>query len=496
MGSSSTSKRKRPSTGPRIARSIPSPRSLERLSRGELVSLSRNLMRERSRKSRRLAKQPLVETDDVTADVSSALAFQGESPSQVAGRQIGVHSQRARGDVRGGRWESALRRATGIVEGFAAGYDPGWDEAGSLTWDLHEALGTVDASLGHVPVGRDRKEALDALLEIWWADLGHGGVGLADDVPGILRKRATREERIHLANQIQEGLPDAKPGFEKEHAAKLVLELDGGRFKDETYLEFCLAHGLHRERVARLIARKRVPEAVHVASTDLPRYRLTEAADRLVKDGHQDLAVALVESGLKDPESRAFHGPWKEWLQKRAEERHDLPQATRLAWEQFAEAPTMATYESFRRVSRRARMWGRDEGTVLSLLRRPDLGQLLTAVHLKESRVSEALRTFDRWAKDHPRGWESHELQRQLARAAEKDNPEAARDLYLGLAEEFVSRKTRGWYASAAPLVKAAWTLAKRIEGESGAQHVLASFRERYAGYTALWDELRKAGLG
>ena len=445
---------------------------------------------------RRVAKQPQVETDDVSSDVSSALAFQGETPSQVAGKQIGVHSQRARGDVRGGHWESALRRATGIVEGFASSYDPGWDEDGSLAWDLQEALGTIDASLAHVPAGRDRKEALDALLEIWWADVGHGGVGLADDVPGILRKRATHEERVRLADQIQEGLPDAEPGFEREHAANLVLELDRGRFKDATYLEFCMAHGLHMERVARLVARKRVPVAVDVALTDLPSYRLTEAADLLVKAGHREPAVAMVESGLKDPESGAFHGRWKEWLQKQAEERQNLPEAKRLAWERFVESPTMATYESFRRVSRRARTWGQDESTVLSLLRRPDLGHLMTEVHLKESRVSEALPTFDRWVKGHPTGWESHELQRQLARAAEKDHPEAARDLYLELAEEFVSRKTRGWYAGAAPLVKAAWTLAKRVEGESGAQRVLASFRARYAGHPALWDELRKAGLG
>lgn len=453
-------------------------------------------MRGQSRESRRLAKQPQVETEDVSSDVSSALAFQGESPSQVAGRQIGVHSQRARGDIRSGRWESALRRATGVVEGFVASYDPGWDEDGSLTWDLHEALGTIEASLDHVPVGRDRKEALDALLEIWWADLGRGGVGLADDVPGILRKRATRQERVGLANQIQEDLPDAKPGFEQEYAAKLVLELDGSRFKDPTYLEFCSAHGLHMERLARLIARKRFSEAVQVASTDIPRYRLTEAADLLVKAGHRDPAVAMVESGLKDPDSRAFHGRWKEWLQQQAEERQDLPQAKRLAWERFVETPTMATYESFRRVSRQARTWGQDEGTVLSVLRRPDLGHLLTEVHLEERRVSDALPAFDRWVKGHPGGWESHELQRKLARAAEKDHPAAARDLYLELAEEFVSRKTRGWYASAVPLVKAAWTLAKRIEGESGAQRVLASFHERHAGRPALWDELRKAGVG
>ena len=43
--------------------------------------------------------------------------------------------------------------------------------------------------------------------------------------------------------------------------------------------------------------------------------------------------------------------------------------------------------------------------------------------------------------------------------------------------------------------MKAAWTLAKRIEGASAAQRVPASFRERFAGYPALWDELRKVGL-
>ncbi len=469
---------------------------LERMGRDDLVRLARRLLRERRRRGGSRDRRPLVDPDEVASKVSSALDIDWESPSRGARREVEEHAMRARTDLRGGRWDSALRRATGVVQSYADGYDPGDDREGDLASDLHDAVAVVDEALKHARGTSSRDAAFDALLGLWWADLGHGGVGLSDDVPGILRERATKEERVRIADEVQKRLKETQPGFEREHAARMLVDLDGSRFTNEAYLEFCRTNGLHMERVARLVSRKRFQEAANVAETDVPRYRLTEAAELLVKGGHRKLAVRTVESCLQDPADRAFHDRWKEWLQGEAESWNNLPRARQLAWERLLGKSSMATYDSFKRVSRRARSWVKDEGTVLDHLSRPDLGHLLTEVHLEEGRVSEALRTLRAWTNgDRIPDWSDGPLKERVARAAQKDFPKEARDLYLELAEAFISHKTRGAYAHAAPLVKVACALEMRVHGREGPTEVLRSFHQRYEGFPALWDEFGKVGL-
>jgi hypothetical protein len=485
----------RAATGRRDGRMKPLPR-LDRMARPELVRLARQLLRERYRRTRRRAQEPPVDPDTVASEVSSALDIDWESPTRGAERQVGEHAVRARSDLRAGRWEPALRRATGIVQGYANEYDPGNDREGDLASDLHDAVEVVSDALRHVLGASPRSVAFEALLELWWADLGHGGVGLSDDVPDILRRRATPRERVRLADEIQARLTETQPGFEREHAARMIVDLDGGRFKDEEYLEFCRSNGLHLERVARLVSRQRFQEAANVAEADVPRYRLTEAAVMLVKAGQPELAVQMVQKRLQDPEDRVFHDRWKEWLQGQAEARNDLLKARSLAWERLRDGPSMATYGALKRVSRRGRTWSTDEPDVLHLLQRPDLGDLLTQVHLEEGRVGDALRAFRKWSQGR-----SHEggiagLQEQVASAAQKSFPEESRDLYLELAEAAISRKTRRDYAYAAPFVRIACVVEKRVRGTEGPKEILRSLHRRYEGFPALWDELGKVGLG
>ena len=468
-----------------------SPESLKQMPRAALERLARKLLQEREGR----LPPPRIDPDKVSADVSSALDIDWESPIRGAERKVAEHARAARQDLKGGRWEAAMLRAAGVVEGFADDYDPGEDQEGELTWDLQDAVKVVDDGLKHVRSQRSRDRAIGALMQLWWADLGHGGVGLSDDVPGVLRRQATHGERARVADEVMDRLPGTSPGYEREHGARLVLDLDGGRFKDPAYLEFCQANGLHMERVARLASRRRWQEARSVAETDVPRHQLTEAADLLVKGGHRELAVQIVEKRLQDPEDRAFHDRWMQWLQGQAEARNDLPQARKLAWERLLESPSMATYEAFKRVSKRMRSWSKNEPSALHLLQRPELRPLLTEVHVEEGRVQEALRVFRGLTKD--RSWDPslHSLQEHLARAAQKDFPSEARDLYLDLAERSISFKTRGAYSSAAPLVKLACSMGDRAGKGDGTNEILRSLYRRYPGLPALWDELGRLGL-
>lgn len=483
---------------------VPSPRrdphsvkpgSLDKMDRTELITLTRRLLRERSRWRGAVPRRAPVDPDEVASSVSEALDVDWEKPSRMAERHLSRHTYQARQNLKAGQWEPSLATATGIVQGFADGYDPENDYEGDLAMDLHEALATVDKSLNHVRSGRLRSAAFGALLEIWWTDMGHGGIGLADDVPGILRKRASNVERARLADRVLEHLPETSAGFEREHGARLFLDLDGGRFKDPTYLEFCQTNGLHMERVARLVARRRYHDAVNIATVDVPHYRLTDAADLLVRGGHPDLAVAMVEKGLQDQESRGFHDRWKSWLLQQAQARSDLSGARKLAWEIFLQHPTLQAYLALRGAARKQGSWEADEGEVLRHLRRPDLGGVLTQVHLDEDRVKEAMQSFRSWAEGHPQDWSTQSLQREVAQAAQKDHPGDARDLYRDLAERLISLKTRGAYSQAAPLVKMAGSLGDRAGDGDGTKEILKLLYRRYPRFPALWDELKRVGL-
>lgn len=481
---------------PAAARESPNaidPDSLEEMSRDELLSLARQLVLDRPTKGGASPRRSPVDPGSVASSVAAALDYEWEPPRFTMSRGVGHHTDRARSDLQEKRWEDAIRGATGIINGYAEGYDPGFDEDGMLTYDLQEAIEIVDAALKHVKTDV-RSPVFDALLGLWWADMGHGGVGLSDDVPEVLRRRASKIEKGRLAAWVEDRLPTAGDGFRREAAAHMFLELGGEALDDEAYLGFCLENGLHMERVERLLALGRSEDAAR-ATDGVPHHRLTDAAELLVKAGHSTLAVGVVRTRLADPDASRFRDRLKKWLQGQAEAEKDLPQAMQLAWERFRERPSMETYDSLRKIARRTKSWPADEQEALALLRRSELSGLLTEVHLAERRVAEALQTLKAVPKRFPSDWDHDGLKRRVAHAAQKEFPEEARDLYLELADALIARKTRACYAQAVPLVKQACALDERVHGRREKTTLLHELRRRHGGLPALWDELRKAGV-
>ncbi len=471
------------------------PDRVESMSRDELLSLARRLVLDRSTNRGGFPRRPPVDPDAVTSSVAAALHDEWEPRHHSISREVGGHTDRARSDLREKRWEEAIRGAVGIVNGFAEGYEPEVDSEGMVTYDLHEAIEIVDVALKHGKAGELRGQVFDAFMGLWWADIGHGGIGLSGGVPDVLRKHANKAEKARLASEVRERLPgEASSAFRREAASKLFLALGGDRLNDTAYLEFCRDNGLHMERVERLLRLGRAEEAARAAD-DIPHYRLTEAADLLVMARHPPLAVAVVRDRLHNPDARAFYDRFKEWLERRAERANDLSQARQLAWERFRERPGLGTYTSLRRVARRIKSWSTDEQEALAVLRQPELGDVLTEVHLAERRVAEALVSLKTVTRRFPNDWNRDNLKRRVAHAAQKEFPEAARDLYLNLADSLIARKTRSSYARAAPWVKVACALDKRVRGGRTRTDILHELRRHHGGLPALWDELRKAGV-
>ncbi len=466
------------------------PDSLENLSRDELIAVAKGLLKRRKTRD----AEPPVDPDDVAAAVENALDYEWERPQRLISRDVYRHVEAGQRHLNEERWDDALRGAVGIIRGFAEGYDPSFDHDGEVAMDLQAGIEVAAAALKQVATKNLRNEVFDALLELWTADVGHGGIGLADEVPGILKTHASKAQKERMATRVKDMIAKTGDGWRREATAHLYLGLVGGQMDDEAYLDFCRKSGLHMERVVRFMARRQPEEAARAAS-DVAHHELTDAADLLVKAGHAQMAVELVRTRLVNPDAKNFTDRFKAWLQKRAESTNDLPQARKLAWERFRDRRTMETYSSLRKVAKSNRMWPADEKEILALLDRPEDGALLTEIHLAERRVGPALESLKTLTDRFRGGWGHDQLKHRVAKAAEKEFPEEARDLYLELADGLIGRKTRTYYAQAAPFVGRASELDRRVNPDDPRHRVIEDLSRRYGGYPALWDELRKVGL-
>lgn len=165
--------------------------SVDELSRDELISLVRQLLLARSTDGGCSPRVPRVDPETVASSVSASLGDpEWESSDQRMSREVSVHNDRAREDLKEKHWEEALLGRTGVIAGFAEGYDPNSDRGGDVAYELREAIEIADAALKSVRSKRVRDAAFDALMKLWWADRKLGGVGLSDGVPDVLRKRA------------------------------------------------------------------------------------------------------------------------------------------------------------------------------------------------------------------------------------------------------------------------------------------------------------------
>jgi uncharacterized Zn finger protein len=92
-------------------------------------------------------------------------------------------------------------------------------------------------------------------------------------------------------------------------------------------------------------------------------------------------------------------------------------------------------------------------------------------------------------------GWGYHDYRWDVARAAEKDHPQAAIRLYQELAERDIGHKSRESYRNAIEHLRRVKKLSERIGARNEWDKYLAALRARYPTLRALHDELQKARL-
>lgn len=399
-------------------------------------------------------------------------------------------------------WSSAAAVYRGVLAGVVESYGSFQDESSSSINVVNKCIGQLRKCLKRLQEPAERESVIRSLWEIYRYDIDFGGIGLGEDVPEIFEKDLTDAERTTVAEWIRP-LIKKQPGqkdswaddWHRQQYGAIYLDLKGEALSDEEYLQLCRESGLVGDVVNWLLERKRIEEAQaeaqHVADHELP-----PIADLFVQFGDQERAARMVQERLRT--SPRPHHVLREWLEKFYTSQKNWEAVLTLAKEQLQECPSLPRYKHLRGIAKKLKRWPQMREELLEIIKKNPQGvTLLIEIALDEKDVETALRLV-KSRKRSGYGPGSHypvNLEIWVARAAKKDYPEAALELYLQEAELLIAGRARENYHRAAQHLKHVRELYQRLGREAEWQACIQAIRNENPTLRALRDELNAAKL-
>jgi len=362
-------------------------------------------------------------------------------------------------------------------------------ELGSMVNNCVEALGQCLAGVGYDTAIREM--ILHALFDIYHFDVDFGGVGLSDEVPDIILKHASPEERSTVAGWVRAAMPPVKKdswsdNWHREEYGGFLLELEKETLDDEGYLRICRETGRLDDMVERLLTLGRRDEAIAEVEK-ASDYDMLQLADIFVAHRQSETAEHLmVERTKTTKDTRVL-----DWLKKRYKERGDISAALVLAQRLFQMRAEFSNYQEVRALAQKCGDWEKLRVQLLSEIANRKEYNLLTKVYLDEGEIDRALETMKRTGVC---AW-GNNLQVEVARAAEKTRPNAAIEIYHQLVDALINVQGRDNYRQACTYLSRARNLYQRLGQEETWTRYILALRERNRSLRALMEELSKAGI-
>jgi hypothetical protein len=470
--------------------------ALERRSKGELVALIRRMVR-RMPELELLLDAPLPGYADPAAaedpepyrrQARAALEHgDGEWGSWAIAHELADIV--ATGDEfhKAGQYAAAVAVYRAVAEEVLRQFEQFNDEEGDLLGVVSDCAAGLCDCLEAAPEGAPhRPDLIRALVDLYVADEACGGLGVSDSIPEALLHRTTAAERRQVAMWLRERLPQGdswSAEYQRRAIGSFLLELEADELDDEAYLRLCRETGRAVELVDRLLSLDRLAEAMKAikAAED---HELLRLADVLVQHGHAQEAEWLVE----DRAGTAHGTHLLDWLKRRAVERNDKAGALNLSEQMYKHEPSLAEYDELRRLAGKA-SWPELRRRLLADLEKQRNAWLLIDIYLRENEVQKALAVMNTdWGRHSGRALE-------VAKAAEKDHPAEAKELYRRAAEASIEHRNRDGYQSACSHLRKVRDLSKRLRENGTWDEYVAGLRERYRPLRALREEMDKAGL-
>lgn len=392
-----------------------------------------------------------------------------------------------------GDWLNAVMVYEVVAQEVLEEHESIHDEEGEVVAVVADCAEGLGKCLARVDDPDQRELILEALFDIYTSDMEMGGVGISDEVPGIILEHATPDERREVAAWVREALPgsDTSMGsFRRGAFGGFLLDLLADDMDDETYLKICRESGRSQDLVERLLQRGRVEEA----ATDARQtgdYPLLSLVDLFVAHGHIDLAKRLIRERLPTSKDSRLQS----WLKKRVEEDGDLEEALKLATDLFWQQPYLEGYKEIRRLANRLNRWENLRPGILVRLGDQKQHELLTDIYLDEGHVDQALVSVE-LIRGYYGGQPSPSARHiQVAQAAEESHPDAAIGLYLRAVDAIITPRNRGSYGSAAQYLVRVRNIYRRQGQDAVWRALIAKLRQDNKQLRALQAELTQAGL-
>lgn len=368
------------------------------------------------------------------------------------------------------------------------------DEEGRLLGVSYECADALGNCLPSINDRKKRLEILQVLFSVYqWDTIKLGGVGAADCVPEILVEKTTPDERIEIAKWTRETLPkgnDWSAGYYREVLGRLLLDLEADFLDDEAYLKICRQTGRLNDLVERLLKLKRNSEAED-AARQADDYPLFNVLHIFMQYNQANLAEKLVTERLDTVRNKKLDGRLIEWLANRLKERGDLAGSLKLEERLFWEYPNLEKYKKLHKLARQINKWETLRAQIIMSLEQKKNFDFLVELYLHEKEVGNALVTLEKL----PQRWGGHELHIEVAKAAKKQYPQEAIQIFTREAERFIGYRDRGNYSQAASCLREVRDAYHGLKDFANWEKLIADIRQQYKKLPALQDELNKLKL-
>lgn len=389
-----------------------------------------------------------------------------------------------------------LENAAAVFEAVAEEVLKRFEEFSDETGALSELVGRAVEGLGTILKAKPaepefRQRVLRALFEVYHFDIDYGGVGLSDEVPGLILKHAGEAEKREITEWVR-GAMKKRSGdtwsdsWHRQVYGGFLLKLQKGQLDDEAYLRLCREARRLDDLVERLLKLGRLDEAKKEAAR-ADDYELLRLADLFVRRQHPEIAEPLVLERLpKSKDPRLL-----EWLMKRGKAQGDSTVALKWARQVFELEPSLEQYRRVRQLAKVDGNWDKVRAELLEKLNAKKEYDLLTAIYLDEQDIAHALEAVEK-TKTGP-FISRYDRHLAVAKAAEATHPRDAARLYRRAAEQIIRERSRAEYRDACRYLVRVRKLYQRLGEKAAWDTYLQKIRVETKQLRAFRDEMVRA---
>ncbi len=399
-------------------------------------------------------------------------------------------------------WQNAAIVYATTAQAILGDYESVYDDEGETLEPVGNCITGLGECLAHIEDPGAREDILRALLAVYRWDMNFGGIGVSDEVPSIFQTQLTPQEKSTVPGWVRELLASSRShkhdfheNWQQQHYGGLLLGLEADTLDDEAYLRLCRETGRIHDLVERLLKLNRVEEAAQVAESSSD-YEVLTLADRFVAHQQDTVILRLIRRrAINSQDSRL-----KVWLKDYAVAHHCPEEALTLAEELFWTGPSVEGYRELQKLAVPLKQWDALRAKTLARLEQDArYGHLLVELHLSENAVEQAIQAFNQAEKNKAPVWGGYDytapLSIRVARAAEKDFPGEAVELYMHAVFSLIQARGRENYAAAAQHLLRVRELYKRLGDPGRFTSLMQNLRDSNRSLRALKEELDKAGL-